>query len=49
MNLFFLGNRNFIEIEEHHVHNNKHSEMKQIHITQELKVADCRKLEMEIH
>ena len=49
MNLFFLGNRNFIEIEEHHVHDNKHSEMKQIHITQELKFANCRKSEMEIH
>ena len=39
----FLGNRNFIEIDEHRVHDNKHSEMKQIHITQELKLADCRK------
>ena len=45
----FLGNRNFIEIDEHRIHDNKHSEMKQIHITQELKFANCRKSEMEIH
>ena len=46
---FLIGNRNFIEIDEHRIHDNKHSEMKQIHITQELKFANCRKSEMEIH
>ena len=43
-----IGNKNFIERNEHRVKMMNTMNMKQKHIVQELKLTDCRKLEIEI-
>ena len=46
---FLIGNKTFIEENEHRVHDDEHSGHDKIQKAQELKLTNCRKANIEIH